>query len=98
MVTNSTMGGREAWRNGVSDNHHHYGQDGAASASAGPTAEGQRVRDPVCGMQVDPQTAQSSHRLGETTYYFCSARCLDKFKADPDRYLDLTYREAAIRG
>ncbi|MXO76165.1 heavy metal translocating P-type ATPase [Altererythrobacter aerius] len=80
----------------MSDNHHHHGQDGAASAGAGPTAHGQRVRDPVCGMQVDPQTAQDRHRLGETTYYFCSARCLDKFKADPDRYLNPPGTDPAV--
>ena len=27
-------------------------------------------------------------RAGRHAYYFCSARCLDKFEADPDRYLN----------
>ncbi|MBX9648487.1 MAG: YHS domain-containing protein, partial [Xanthobacteraceae bacterium] len=46
------------------------------------------VRDPVCGMAVDPVT--SKHRfdyLGET-YHFCSAGCRTKFVADPKSYLE----------
>lgn len=46
------------------------------------------VTDPVCGMTVDTLTASHRHRLGEAERYFCSARCLDKFKADPDKYLN----------
>jgi Cu+-exporting ATPase len=42
--------------------------------------------DPVCGMTVDPATA-ASHRHDGTTYFFCNPRCLEKFKANPDRYL-----------
>jgi P-type Cu+ transporter len=45
-----------------------------------------KVKDPVCGMMVSPATAK--HRLehdGET-HFFCNPRCLEKFRADPDRY------------
>jgi P-type Cu+ transporter len=42
--------------------------------------------DPVCGMKVDTATAKYHHRLGDTEYYFCSQRCLDKFKANPGQY------------
>jgi Cu+-exporting ATPase len=55
------------------------------------------VKDPVCGMEVDPQTAQHRHSLGETTYYFCSARCLDKFKANPDGYLNPPVSDPAVK-
>ncbi|WP_447953511.1 heavy metal translocating P-type ATPase [Sphingopyxis chilensis] len=51
-------------------------------------ADAMIVKDPVCGMQVDSRTAEHTHQLGSTTYYFCSARCFDKFKADPDRFLN----------
>jgi P-type Cu+ transporter len=43
--------------------------------------------DPVCGMSVDP--ANAKHRLdhdGED-YYFCCGGCLEKFRANPDRFL-----------
>ena len=49
---------------------------------------GELVTDPVCGMKLDEGTASYRHQLGETSHYFCSARCLEKFKADPDRYLE----------
>ncbi len=46
-----------------------------------PAAE----RDPVCGMAVTPD---SPHRVehGGRTWHFCSARCADRFAADPARY------------
>jgi heavy metal translocating P-type ATPase len=45
------------------------------------------AKDPVCGMTVDPATAKHSHVHDGTTYYFCAARCREKFAADPARYL-----------
>jgi Cu+-exporting ATPase len=48
-------------------------------------AEG--VRDPVCGMTVDPHTAAPRHVHRGRTYYFCSAGCRAKFAADPAKYL-----------
>jgi len=49
--------------------------------------------DPVCGMTVDPAT--TSHRATHAglDHYFCSAGCLAKFEADPERYA--ATREAA---
>jgi P-type Cu+ transporter len=46
-----------------------------------------RVIDPVCGMTVDPARAAGSVEHRGTTYYFCSKGCVEKFKANPDRYL-----------
>jgi Cu+-exporting ATPase len=43
--------------------------------------------DPVCGMKVDPARAAGSHEHEGQTYFFCSRGCLEKFKADPARYL-----------
>lgn len=45
------------------------------------------VVDPVCGMHVDPQKARGSAEYKGKTYYFCSAGCEQKFKADPEKYL-----------
>lgn len=59
--------------------HHAPPQTGLAAAD--------QVRDPVCGMTVDPETAKFRHDLDGTPYYFCSAGCRDKFKADPQKYL-----------
>ena len=54
---------------------------------AGATATTAGARDPVCGMAVDPLTAEHRHDLDGETYYFCCAGCLKKFAADPARYL-----------
>ncbi|MGE0640179.1 MAG: heavy metal translocating P-type ATPase [Thermoanaerobaculia bacterium] len=44
------------------------------------------VRDPVCGMAVDPATAKHrSHHAGADVF-FCSAGCKAKFDTDPERY------------
>jgi Cu+-exporting ATPase len=45
------------------------------------------VRDPVCGMTVQPTTAAGLYEYGGKMYYFCATRCLEKFRADPDYYL-----------
>jgi len=46
------------------------------------------ARDPVCGMNVNPATAKHIHEHAEKTYYFCCAGCVEKFKANPERYLN----------
>ncbi|MGA8379822.1 MAG: heavy metal translocating P-type ATPase [Stellaceae bacterium] len=49
--------------------------------------EHERVRDPVCGMMVDP--AASPHRAEHAghAYHFCSRSCREQFIADPAHYL-----------
>jgi Cu+-exporting ATPase len=42
--------------------------------------------DPVCGMTVDPFGSLRSEHAG-TTYHFCSERCRERFRSDPDRTL-----------
>ena len=44
--------------------------------------------DPVCGMTVDPARAAGSFGYGGETYYFCSPHCLEKFRKDPDPFLN----------
>lgn len=39
------------------------------------------VIDPICGMQVDVETAAGTLRDGEAVYYFCSTDCLNQFAA-----------------
>src|ERR1700722_13629544 len=46
------------------------------------------VRDPVCGMHVDPQNAAGSVAYQGENYYFCSKGCAAKFQADPEKYLN----------
>src|ERR1700689_3360279 len=44
-------------------------------------------RDPVCGMTVDPARATATAEHVGKTYYFCSASCAAKFRAEPEKYL-----------
>lgn len=43
--------------------------------------------DPVCGMEVDPATAEWKAEHDGATYYFCSKGCLEDFLEDPSSYL-----------
>jgi Cu+-exporting ATPase len=43
-------------------------------------------KDPVCGMAVDPSTAKHKFEHAGINYYFCCERCLEKFKAEPDKF------------
>jgi P-type Cu+ transporter len=55
------------------------GSSNTSSASA---------KDPVCGMTVEPQKAKAQvEHLGQV-YYFCYVGCAEKFKADPEAYLN----------
>jgi P-type Cu+ transporter len=63
----------------MSESHHprHHHPDAAAGA----------VKDPVCGMTVDPaKTAHHATHAGRD-YHFCSAGCRTRFIADPEKYL-----------
>jgi P-type Cu+ transporter len=47
------------------------------------------VKDPVCGMDVEPAEAAGGHaEYRGTTYWFCNPVCREKFVADPARYLE----------
>ena len=37
------------------------------------------VRDPICGMEIDPTQAFATRIVGEETFYFCSLRCVEQF-------------------
>jgi P-type Cu+ transporter len=72
------------------DRHHQQHSTGHASHDhsgdrQATTQDG--VRDPVCGMLVDPHTTQHRHQHEGRTYYFCSGGCRSKFVAEPTKYL-----------
>ncbi len=60
------------------DHTHHHHDHAAAD---------HKVKDPVCGMMVDPHDAKHRHTHRGHTYYFCNPRCREKFIADPEKYL-----------
>ena len=52
----------------------------------GPMAAARTVRDPSCGMTVDPAKAVASGNTlayNGSTYYFCSSKCKQAFQNDP---------------
>lgn len=45
------------------------------------------VKDPVCGMDVDPATAAGTSEIDGQPYYFCSVGCKKSFDKEPAKYL-----------
>ncbi|MGJ5076664.1 heavy metal translocating P-type ATPase [Bradyrhizobium sp. SZCCHNRI1009] len=64
--------------------HNHGGCCGGRDEAPPPSA---KVKDPVCGMSVDPATSKHRFEHQGQTYHFCSASCRTKFAADPAKYL-----------
>jgi Cu+-exporting ATPase len=46
------------------------------------------VKDPVCGMDVDPNDSETFTYRGKLNY-FCSTSCLNKFKLEPEKYISV---------
>lgn len=44
------------------------------------------VRDPVCGMEIEPSTAFATREHMGQVFYFCSENCVKQFDADPHPY------------
>jgi P-type Cu+ transporter len=56
------------------------------------------VRDPVCGMMIQPEDAVGTAVHNGVTYHFCNPTCLTKFKADPERYVEPQKKSSAPAG
>ena len=50
------------------------------------------VKDPVCGMEVDPRTAKHRSEYAGHAYYFCGTGCKLDFDEDPARVFAPDYR------
>lgn len=44
------------------------------------------VRDPVCGMQIDKLATKFKHTHQGADYFFCSEKCLKKFRENPQLF------------
>ena len=83
------------------DDHTHHSHveghsccGGSRGTPAPAESLAQRVKDPVCGMMVDPlKTAHKAEHDGKA-YFFCSAGCRTKFMTDPGKYLNPEPRQA----
>lgn len=47
-------------------------------------------KDPVCEMDVTPETAAGTSEYNGQTYYFCSPGCKRSFDKEPEKYLGTT--------
>ncbi|MBI2832429.1 MAG: YHS domain-containing protein [Chloroflexi bacterium] len=52
-----------------------------------PAGSGTKVKDLVCGMDVDPATAPAKSEYKGKTYYFCAPGCKKTFDANPAKYV-----------
>jgi len=78
--------------------HHHgqghdHGQPQAKSCCGGKHGDADKTAgaavaiDPVCGMSVNPETAKHRFAYKGQNYFFCSARCRERFEAEPEKFL-----------
>ena len=58
-----------------------------AMASLPILASAPKVKDPVCGMMVDPEKAAGKVEHAGKTYFFCSPRCKERFEKEPEKFL-----------
>jgi len=81
----------------MTDQHHYHAHGHNHGHGHHHETSGAPVKDPVCGMVVNPATAkhQASH-AGET-YFFCSAGCHGKFEANPSVYVAETVGNPAAK-
>ncbi len=57
------------------------------------TTDHRHFVDPVCGMQTDDATAFKPYEHEGTVFFFCSDKCLNRFREDPDAYRDENGRQ-----
>ncbi|MGY3618070.1 heavy metal translocating P-type ATPase [Bradyrhizobium sp. USDA 10063] len=79
--------------------HHHHGTPAAGCCGGKHGAaddNGALATDPVCGMKVDPATAKHRFSYKGDDYFFCSARCRERFAAEPEKFLKPRESEPAL--
>ncbi|HZH11966.1 MAG TPA: heavy metal translocating P-type ATPase [Microvirga sp.] len=72
--------------------HHHaphaHGDHAGHHRHHNPVTDAGKVKDPVCGMTVDPHTATHRVQYLGKPYFFCSSGCQSKFLAEPADYIE----------
>jgi Cu+-exporting ATPase len=71
--------------------HHHGAAAQASSCCGGNHGDADKAAgtalDPVCGMSVRRETAKHRFAYRGQDYFFCGARCRERFEAEPDKFL-----------
>jgi len=65
----------------------HGGDSSDKKTSGGVSSAALKIKDPVCGMEIDERQAYGMIRKNDRQIYFCSEKCAGKFNAEPDKYL-----------
>jgi Cu+-exporting ATPase len=52
-----------------------------------------KVKDPVCGMEIEPEKARGKTEFESKEYHFCSKSCLETFKQNPAKFVDSGIKE-----
>jgi Cu+-exporting ATPase len=52
-----------------------------------PDNREKKAVDPVCGMSVNLDSPADRFTYKDKDYFFCSVKCAEKFRADPEKYL-----------
>ena len=63
------------------------GPEKAAPASA-PAAAVKEMQGTICPVMAGPVDKKYNYTYKGTIYYFCCPVCIEKFKADPERYIE----------
>ena len=53
------------------------------------------IKDPVCGMEVEPSKAAAMEAFAGETYFFCSEHCHRRFVENPGRYVHPPHEDEA---
>ena len=68
---------------------HDHGTEGEAACACSMEAKtnGDKVKDPVCGMEIEKSKAAAAAEYNGETYYFCMTGCKETFLKDPAKYV-----------
>jgi Cu+-exporting ATPase len=77
--------------------HHHGAAPKSCCGNHGATDETTAATaiDPVCGMRVNRDTSKHRFSYQGQDYFFCSARCRERFEAEPEKFLQPKQPEPA---
>jgi YHS domain-containing protein len=48
------------------------------------------VKDPVCGMELEPRKGMDKSEYKGQVFYFCWAGCKEKFDQNPEKFVGQT--------
>ncbi len=100
MMKRGGCGMHSHGEHGTHGGHGHGGEHPTRTMAGAPHADvmSASARDPVCGMDVDPQGAAGMRLVTGQRFYFCSAKCLAAFDSDPERFTRKAASEEASKG